>query len=135
MRLVAWDDSWSVGVEEIDRQHRKIVDMINRLETARANGQSATVIGAIMEEILQYTDYHFGLEELYFDEFKYADTDRHKAAHRALSVQARAFQRSLTQGHTNIGDEVTRFLQDWLAIHIKGSDQQYRECFAKNGLR
>ena len=135
MRIVTWDNTWSVGVEEIDHQHRKLIDMINRLESARMNGMSASMIGAILGELMEYSDYHFGLEEMYFDEFNFEDAARHKMAHRALTVQVRSFQRAVMERREGLSDEVTRFLQDWLSIHIKGSDQQYRECFARNGLK
>jgi len=31
MKKIVWDDSFSVGIEELDKQHKQIVGVINRL--------------------------------------------------------------------------------------------------------
>jgi len=133
VKYVVWDSAWSVGVAEIDRQHRKIMDMINRLESARVNGMSAMMVEGILEELTKYTQYHFGLEEMYFDEFKYEDAEKHKAAHRALTLQVESFRKAYSEKREELTENIIKFLQDWINIHIKGSDLQYRECFLSNG--
>ena len=135
MKYVVWDNAWSVGVAEIDRQHRKIIDMINRLESARLNGMSAMMIGSILEELKKYTQYHFGLEEMYFDEFHYEDADEHRISHEFFTIKVESFCHAFAGRREGLTEDVVQFLQGWLNLHIKGSDLKYKDCFLSNGLQ
>jgi hemerythrin len=135
VNYVVWDNAWSVGVAEIDRQHRKIIDMINRFESARLNGMSAMMIESILEELKKYTQYHFSLEEMYFDEFHYEDADKHRASHEVLTTKVESFRHAFAERREGLTEDMVQFLQGWLNLHIKGSDLKYKDCFLSNGLQ
>ena len=60
--LWQWDESLSVGINVIDAQHKRIVQYINELATARDNGDRAT-IGKVLDGMIDYTVTHFAFEE------------------------------------------------------------------------
>jgi hemerythrin len=135
MAFFDWNDSYSVGVSEINTQHKKLVFLINDLNTAMAAGKGRDAVGSIVAELVKYTVDHFSTEERYFDKFKYADADTHKAEHKALVKKVADFQQNLAQGKAVLSIELMNFLKDWLINHIKGTDKKYTKCFNDNGLR
>jgi hemerythrin len=69
-------------VSEIDKQHKKLIDMINNLHEAMKEGKSKEVMGDILKSLLSYTETHFKLEEKYFDIYNYPAKENHKAKHK-----------------------------------------------------
>ena len=48
MPLITWKDSFSVGIGTVDRQHRVLVDLINRLHDAMGHAQGQAVLAGFM---------------------------------------------------------------------------------------
>lgn len=63
MAFFDWKDSYSVGVKEMDNQHKVLVDLINQLHTAMTAGKGSSVAGPIISEMVRYTKFHFDAEE------------------------------------------------------------------------
>ena len=61
--LVAWDQSFILGIEEIDNQHHTLVDMVNSLYHAMQEGRGHDSLGELLEQLKDYTVNHFGTEE------------------------------------------------------------------------
>ncbi len=59
MPVFTWADEYSVNVPEIDAQHKKLMDMINRLYEAMENGCGSQVVGQILDDLVVYTQNHF----------------------------------------------------------------------------
>ena len=63
MALITWGPSIMVGVPDIDKQHKRLVDLINELHTAMTKGQGRDVVGRVVDALVSYTRDHFGFEE------------------------------------------------------------------------
>jgi hemerythrin len=135
MALIQWDDSLSVNVVEIDRQHKKLVSMINELNDAMSEGKGKDILGKIIHDLIDYTQTHFQTEETYFEQFKYPETDRHKKEHSNFTQKVVEFQDKFSAGELGLSIRVLRFLCDWLKNHIKGSDKDYGPFFNEKGLK
>ena len=133
--MIKWDDSLSVNVGVIDAQHQKLVKMINELNDAMRVGKSRDVLGGIVTGLVSYAGVHFSTEERYFDQFKYSETDAHKAEHSAFALKVDDFSQKFRQGQIGLSIELMDFLSDWLGKHIKGVDKKYSAFFNANGLR
>ncbi len=59
MPIMSWTDAYSVGVAEIDKQHKKLIDLINALHDAMSKGQAKAVIGKVLGELISYCASHF----------------------------------------------------------------------------
>ena len=68
MAILTWDDSFCVGIEGVDEQHRNLVEMINRLDAAVSAGRDEMEINEILKGALDYTQYHFATEERLMEE-------------------------------------------------------------------
>ena len=135
MALINWNDSFSVNVAEIDRQHQKLVSMINELNDAMRQGKGNDVLGKIINGLISYAAIHFKTEEKYFDQFRYPETDIHKKEHSAFVERVSDFKNKFEKSSLGLSIEVMNFLSDWLKNHIKASDMRYSKFFNEKGLR
>ncbi len=134
MNLIKWNDSFSVNVEEIDKQHQTLVAMINELHDAMGQGKGGAILSKIVDDLIGYTATHFKTEEKYFIQFGYVDTDSHVKEHAAFVKTVTEFKAGVDSGKIFLTSEVMNFLSDWLQNHIKRTDRKYSECFNQNGL-
>ena len=135
MALIEWSPALSVGVGEIDAQHKVLVDMINRLNDAMKIGQGKAALEKILNEMVSYTANHFSTEECYMTSFSYSGIALHKQEHQAFVDQALKLVKDFASGKVTITLEVMQFLKTWLTKHIQGTDKLYTKCFIDGGLK
>lgn len=133
--IVNWQDSYSVGMAEIDDQHKALFATINRLWAAIVGkGDPASVLG-LLDELERYTVSHFSAEEVFMSQIGYPDFAAHKKLH-ALFVQRIAQERAGVSAGKSLSLDLLHFLKDWLIQHILVEDQRYaafcRESTKKN---
>ena len=66
--FVIWDDSWVIGVREIDAQHKNLVSILNQLHQARKLGQGQDELKNTLHNLVSYTRAHFAAEERLMEE-------------------------------------------------------------------
>ena len=135
MTLIHWNDDLSVNVAEIDRQHQKMVVMINELNDEMRKGQGRQILGKIIEGLLNYAGTHFLTEERYFAKFGYPGAEVHRKEHAAFARKVSEFKEEFDQGRVGVTVEVMSFLSGWLTKHIRGEDRKYIPTFQRNGLK
>ncbi len=133
-KLINWSRSYSVGVNQMDSEHQRLIDIINNLYTAMRSGRSKDAIGSILDELVEYTKTHFAHEERLMKESNYAGFDEQKRAHEALISQVIEIQGKYRSG-TALGQEVMSFLKNWLVNHIQGLDKRYGPVMNKKGIK
>ena len=134
MVIMKWSDDLTVQVKEIDNQHQKLIDLINKLHEAMLQKQGKQVISQTIDELSAYTVYHFQNEEKYMTQFKYPGLAAHKHEHESFVSKVDSFQKDFESGKLGLSLEIMTFLKDWVSNHIKGTDKKYIEVFHKNGL-
>lgn len=138
MALIEWDDSLRLGIAVVDRQHERLVGIINRLHQATIEGRGTDVIGEILDELIIYTATHFSMEEKYFAQFDYADAAEHKREHDALiekvSAFASDFEKALRDSRSDLAKELLQFLQIWWRYHMMETDSKFVALFKQKGL-
>ena len=133
MALMKWDDSFSVNVKEIDQQHKKLIVMLNEFY-GHVGKDAGQAFRTLLEELVDYTQYHFSTEEKYFEEFSYPETAKHMDEHKKFTDKVNDVKDRLNQKRLVLSVEITTFLKDWLTHHIKESDKAYGKFFNDNGL-
>ncbi len=134
MALFSWDKSYSVNINSIDAQHKKLIDLINNLHDSMRQGKGKEVLGSIFNELASYTIYHFNHEEELFAKYDYAERNRHKAEHEKLIVQINELKNNYNKGSNVLTMEVMNFLKMWLSDHIMGSDRKYSSFLNQKGV-
>jgi hemerythrin-like metal-binding protein len=122
MKDLVWDKTLSVGVREIDDDHRKLVDLFNMLNHSVAEGDAPEYTNAVMEELISCTVWHFRHEERLMLKHGYEGLQDHRAEHDQLIASAKALQEKLAQEGKPVLSEDIQFLEHWLTGHIFGSD-------------
>jgi hemerythrin-like metal-binding protein len=122
MDLVVWKPEYSVGVKEIDLQHRRLVQMIRVLQESIRDNFDSPAVGRTLRELVQYTRTHFRDEEALMEKIGYADLNRHREAHRKLVGEIVTILEGLKAGQTYTGVDLIAFLRHWLVDHILAED-------------
>ena len=135
MALIQWDSSFSVNVTEIDKQHQKLVALMNDLNDAMKQGKGKDILAKIIGELFNYAGNHFATEEKYFDKFGYPAAASHKLEHTNFVKKVSEFKNGFDGGQLALSIEVMNFLKDWLKTHIKGIDKEYGPFFNEKGLK
>ncbi|QID18392.1 hemerythrin family protein [Nitrogeniibacter mangrovi] len=131
--LFQWSDGFSVGVQEIDEQHKELVDLLNQLHTAIIEHHGSATSRRILDELADYTKTHFSVEESLMRVSNYPDFDIHKQNHEDLIGQVVALQEKLDTGEAKITFELLHFLKKWLTNHINEADKRFGAYFAGVG--
>lgn len=124
MKDIAWSKILSVGVEEIDEDHRKLVGTFNVLNHAVGEGEPPEYVAAILEELINCTVWHFSHEERLMLKYRFEGMEQHKAAHRELIAAARALQAELGKAERGVAEAEIVYLERWLTEHILTVDQR-----------
>lgn len=136
MLLIEWSDELSVGVNSIDEQHKKLVNMINALNEAMLTGGSNELLGKIFTGLANYTQKHFSYEENLFAEYGYEDSQAHKQQHNDLIAQVVALKEKFTENpQGTISAELMQFLKRWLTNHIMKTDKEYTQFLLSKGVK
>lgn len=122
-RNISWTDNLLTGITEIDNQHQTLFDMLARLEATVGTPRSWAAVHFALVELSDYVRIHFTVEEALMRLHGYADLERHIAQHHEfISVLARLKHEAIVR---DIGQDMVRFLRNWLTSHIGRSDQDY----------
>ncbi len=132
---IDWTDDLSVGVKEIDQQHKRFLVIINELYDALENQNEKTVLGDILGKLESYAMYHFMTEEKYMDELGFDGAEEHKAEHKSLSLKIADFRTEYQDDEEKYAQELLHFLKDWLTHHLMEVDKKYEQCFREHGLK
>ncbi|MGB4333732.1 MAG: bacteriohemerythrin [Chromatiaceae bacterium] len=122
MKELVWDRTLSVGVPEIDEDHRKLVDLFNLLNRAVAEGASRDYTEALVDELISCTVWHFKHEERLMLKYGYPGLAEHRSEHTELIDSAQALQRKFQSGASPAASEDIEFVEHWLTGHIYGAD-------------
>ena len=81
--FVSWDASYDLGIEYVDKQHRRLVELINELYHAclGEKGELEEKFKHVMKELVEYVMIHFKDEEKIMEEINYPNIKEHKQHH------------------------------------------------------
>lgn len=135
MPRIIWDQSYSVGVDLLDQQHKKLIGMINELAFAMRNDRGREVVKDIVDDMVSYMQKHFADEEKYLHDAKYLGLLQHLKEHEEFVRYTKDFEQRCQAGDYVLSLEVLNFLADWLKRHILESDRKYAPVLREQGLR
>ena len=88
--FITWKDEYSVGLDSIDQQHKKLINLINQLTTAVDYSTGEEFEREALAELVEYTKTHFSYEEGLMEDNGYPDFEAHRAQHRAMIAEVEA---------------------------------------------
>ncbi len=125
MSLLKWSNFFSTGIEEIDNQHKKLLELLNELHDGVLNNKGDDAINSVLPKLLAYTKEHFVFEEKFMIESEFPGYDKHFQKHFELSEQVEQLCEDMRDGVVINQLELAVFLADWLKEHIMEEDMEY----------
>jgi len=135
MALIEWKDRMSVGVEALDHDHRKLIDILNQLHDLMRGVRSDISALQIVRSLIKYTEYHFDCEERLMRLARYPDYEEHVRSHQEMKRRALDFEKKLESSPTSeaVILPLFDFVSDWLMRHILREDMKYRSYLGRAG--
>jgi hemerythrin len=118
-----WKSEYSIGIPEIDEEHKVLLGCIARLDAAKDSRQRDIDVYFVLTELRYYTRVHFAVEEIIMRVFGYPGREAHVQAHRRFTKYIKSMQQSVLQRDAR--EELVAFLRTWLVNHIMVTDRQY----------
>jgi hemerythrin len=122
MKDLVWSNILSIGVDEIDEDHRRLLDIFNILNHSVTEGATPDYLIAVLEELINCTAWHFSHEERLMLKHGYEGLASHKTEHQELIKSVKELQQKILQAGNLVGNEDLEFLERWLTEHILTDD-------------
>jgi len=133
--MIAWNNGLSVGVDVLDNDHKKLLEIINKLSATVENNATKDVIEDIFHDLEQYSMIHFNREEAFLKQCGCEKLDEHADQHRMFSDKIPELKtKILSSQNSAIIEEVSVFLTDWLLTHIIDEDIPVITLFKDCGI-
>lgn len=122
---MCWREEYSIGIIEIDDQHKELIKRFKLVADAVTNRQGWSELHFAILGILRYAEFHFQFEEALMRLYGFPQIESHIQEHRRILQAAEAF---IDESLRKVApDDVAQFYQDWLATHIQNDDRHYAE--------
>jgi len=125
MEFIAWMPEYELGIEEIDKQHKKLCGIINDVCSAVAEHSEESEIFKLLDELLDYTQYHFKSEEQFLQQYNYPGFEEHKAEHDRLSSIVMDKEKEYISMGDPFSPDMMNYLKEWFLKHTQGTDRKY----------
>ena len=134
MAFFEWEDDFTVNIDKIDAQHKRLVAMIEELYEAITARKGSSALDKILAEMVDYSKTHFATEEYYMTKYDFPGYAAHKKEHDAFAAKARDLQQQTGKKTMLITLETANFLMDWLRDHVLGTDKLYAPFLNSKGV-
>jgi methyl-accepting chemotaxis protein/hemerythrin len=125
--FMPWTKEIEIGIPEIDTQHKKLIDLINKLYDSMKANQGVENLLHLYDELVEYTIYHFDFEEDFISKKGYTHVPNHRQLHENLKADVAAQREKFANGESVIGFNLLSFLEDWIRTHIMIQDRKYAD--------
>lgn len=122
MSLIQWRDDYSLGVPEVDHEHRELIDGINRLHADIGTGADVSYVEAALGEIHASIAAHFALEEKHMVARRYDQFAAHKADHERLLDDILDMMDEVRASDHYDPEPLSQRLSEWFGEHFRTHD-------------
>ena len=123
--IIEWDDSFLIGIEELDYEHKVLINDINRLHLELARQDKKSEIEKCLGDIYARMQAHFALEEHVMKEHQYRFYDEHKREHeKLLDGYTEYMMQILNDKVVSFSNPIEDTLTYWVVNHIRNSDKK-----------
>ena len=123
--LFKWKNDFSVGIKELDDQHKSFFEILNRLGEAAGGNKGVEVVGPVLQELKEYSRHHFTEEENWLKVIGFPGLRYQEQQHAFFIAQVTDLQDKYSKGDGNIPLSTLEFIRDWLLSHILENDKKY----------
>ncbi len=125
MAIMQWNEKLDVGVDEMNDEHRAMLDWMNKLHDRVTAGASKAEVVMLAQQLHATARRHFRSEEAYMASIGFPGLRTHKNIHDTLLETLGEHVRSISAGDGKVRPDFFIFLKVWLTAHIQGVDAKY----------
>lgn len=122
MEYIKWAPQFAVGIDEIDRDHQQLINLLNQLYTAVSQGRADNLLNQMLCELNEYALHHFAYEEALMNSYKYPHKQEHQYRHDEFREELRDLASKDSNMKTMLSIELLEFLKEWVKDHILKED-------------
>ena len=131
MQLLQWNKELEIGIENVDSQHKQLINMINELTLAVEYNQQNSSLLPIVDRLLEYAGNHFQVESGIFAQYEFPNRVDHEAEHATFIDKVKYIRRQCELLDTPMSAKIREFLLHWFINHIKSKDMEYKRFIYK----
>ena len=120
-----WKDEYSVGILEIDNQHKAMLRSFSIIEETFESGQDRSNTHYAIVELIQLSRMHFLFEEAMMRMYDYPESESHKKCHQQLMIRLDSVERNASNNASDF--EIVKLMRDYLMAHMLGDDKGYAQ--------
>lgn len=119
-----WSSQYETGVKEIDDQHRRLLEKIDRFQIALYQGRSKDELAGVISFLLSYIEEHLETEERILAECSFPDFKRHQEQHNDFREQCMKLIKRFNTGGADsfLAIEVEKLIVNWWENHVMKMD-------------
>jgi len=124
-----WNDAMSVGIPEIDEDHKRFLDLVDAFNESVAEPMPVTEVQKRLQDIVDDALRHFAHEAKLLIEWGYPGSDHHAHLHAQLAAELRRIKSTISGGYAAEWIEAGLQIKDALITHIHTEDMKYAEFY------
>lgn len=132
--FLQWSSAFNVGIEEIDKQHQSLVEIVNGLHSRMKENTHTEGIGFSFDCLDEYIRVHFSTEEKWMVRYAYPDYMKHKKLHQDFAKKVLEFKNMYASAHEEQVLDLATFLKNWFTEHVVFEDHKFGE-YLKTHMR
>ncbi len=134
-RFLTWDESYSVGISVLDEDHKRLLNLINQLQTAAHYHTSDEYEQEAFDTLIDYTKNHFRREEELMEKHQFPGLQAHRLQHQEMIGEVDRLVSAYQKDRDATIEGAISYLQTWLLRHINGTDKEYSAFLREKGER
>ena len=121
MPIIEWNSGFLLGIQEIDKRHKNLVQLLNKTYDEFRGGKNIEL--SVLDELIDYSDYIFNFEESLMLDVSYPDRTGHQKEHESFTDRILEFKKTFKQ-NKNTQIELLWFLCNWVTHHMRETDAE-----------
>jgi hemerythrin len=134
MATLHWNEAYSVRIEEMDKQHRTLLDLLTKLGDCMVEGVIKDDFKDIVSELSRYANTHFKEEEDLLAKYDYPMLAAQQSMHQKYIARIADYEKKLGERDAALSLDILKFLTDWLINHIILEDKKYGTYLNEKGV-
>jgi hemerythrin len=127
-----WKDEYAVGIQEIDDQHKTLLEFLAEFEKAVEGRAHWNTVQPLIARAREFVKFHFAVEESLMQIVGYPRFVAHRAEHQYVLEQFEILERRILP--EEVKGELLPLVHAWLFRHIIDSDTPFaRYAIGKRG--
>lgn len=132
-----WRPQLAVGHEKIDEDHKRLIELINKVQSLFVTHASMGVLTLALDALHDYTRDHFAREESVMRKIDYPHFHKHAQAHETLVRRLNDLTEKILLAHSQQTsadslpkenkEALLQLLRDWLIHHVIQEDLKMRD--------